>query len=58
MLGVKPDANGKTNGAISCAIIVTDHGNGLVDAFYMYFYGYNFGGYVLGWKSLNFGMSL
>ncbi|KAK3674348.1 hypothetical protein LTR78_005817 [Recurvomyces mirabilis] len=42
--GVKPDASGKTNGAVSCAIIVNDHGSGLVDAFYMYFYAFNYGG--------------
>ena len=46
--GVKPDASGKTNGAVSAAIIVNDHGSGLVDAFYMYFYAFNFGPPVLG----------
>ena len=46
--GVKPDGNGKTNGATSCAIIVNDHGSGLVDVFYMYFYAYNWGGVLLG----------
>lgn len=44
LYGVKPDEDGKTDGAISCAIIVNDHGNGLVDVFYMYFYAFNYGG--------------
>lgn len=46
--GVKPDASGKTDGAVSTAIIVNDHGSGHVDAFYMYFYAFNFGPPVLG----------
>jgi hypothetical protein len=45
--GVVPDPSGKTNGATSCAIIVNDHGSGLVDVFYMYFYAYNLGNTVL-----------
>lgn len=36
--GVRPDANGKTDGAVSCAIIVNDKQNGTVDVYYMYFY--------------------
>lgn len=32
--GIKPDANGKTEGA-TAAVIVNDKGNGNVDAFYM-----------------------
>lgn len=46
--GAKPDGSGKTNGATSLAVIVNDRGNGRVDAFYMYFYAYNWGGRVLG----------
>jgi hypothetical protein len=45
--GVVPDSSGKTNGATSAAIIVNDHGAGLVDVFYMYFYAYNLGNTVL-----------
>lgn len=41
--GVRPDNNGKTEGAKSCCIIVNDKGNGYVDAFFMYFYAYNQG---------------
>lgn len=48
LYGVRPDSTGKTNGATTCAIIVNDKGNGIVDAFYMYFYAYNWGGKVLG----------
>ncbi|KAF1841627.1 uncharacterized protein K460DRAFT_318814 [Cucurbitaria berberidis CBS 394.84] len=53
--GTKPDSNGRTNEAVTAAVIVNDKGNGNVDAFYMYFYAYNYGGDVIGWKKLNFG---
>ncbi|GAM88948.1 hypothetical protein ANO11243_069820 [Dothideomycetidae sp. 11243] len=49
--GVPPDATGSTGSAISCAIITCDKGNGIVDAFYMYFYAYNWGGLL---KIFNF----
>jgi Vacuolar protein sorting-associated protein 62 len=42
--GVVPDSTtGKTHNAISCAIVINDHGSGFVDAFYMYFYAFNQG---------------
>lgn len=50
LLGVKPDATGKTEGAVSCAIIVNDHNNGTVDVFYMYFYGFDDGGIYVGFN--------
>jgi hypothetical protein len=46
--GVRPDANGKTNGAVSCGIVVNDKGAGIVDAFYFYFYAYNKGQTIFG----------
>jgi hypothetical protein len=55
--GTKPDGRGKTNNAITAAVIVNDKGNGNVDAFYMYFYAYNYGGELLKWDALNFGTS-
>ena len=48
LTGVKPDSTGKTPGATSCAVIVNDHGNNVVDVFYMYFYAFNWGGRLLG----------
>ncbi|KAH8601665.1 hypothetical protein B0O99DRAFT_197248 [Bisporella sp. PMI_857] len=46
--GIVPDSNGRTDGAISCVIVINDHGDGVVDAFYMYFYAFNRGNTVLG----------
>lgn len=46
--GVAPDANGKTQGATSCVVVVADKGNGIVDAFYFHFYAFNYGGITLG----------
>jgi hypothetical protein len=49
LYGVLPDpVTFETVGARSCAIIVNDHGSGIVDAFYMYFYAFNLGETVLG----------
>jgi len=48
MYGVTPDSNGETDGAVSCAIIVNAHDDGVTtDVFYMYFYAYNLGPPVL-----------
>lgn len=50
--GVIPSsATHKTDSAVSCAIIVTNQGNGSVDAYYMYFYAFNLGNVVL-WHEL------
>ncbi|KAK6436306.1 hypothetical protein LTR95_007505 [Oleoguttula sp. CCFEE 5521] len=46
--GVTPDASGKTGNAISSVIVVNDHGGGNVDAFYFYFYAFDFGGIYFG----------
>ncbi|KAI1926336.1 hypothetical protein LOZ65_002567 [Ophidiomyces ophidiicola] len=46
--GVRPNRDGKTEGAISCAIVVTEREAGVLDAFYFYFYAYNRGTTVFG----------
>jgi hypothetical protein len=49
LYGVLPDpTTHETVKARSCATIVNDHGGGVVDAFYMYFYAFNLGNNVLG----------
>jgi len=49
LYGILPDpVTGQTVDAKSCAIIVNDHGGGLIDAYYMYFYAFNLGETVLG----------
>ncbi|KAF3926109.1 hypothetical protein ABW21_db0201133 [Orbilia brochopaga] len=39
--GVAPDTNGKTNGAVSAAVIVNQKDERNTDVFYFYFYNYN-----------------
>lgn len=46
--GVAPDESRKTNNITSAVIITVDKGNGIVDAFYFYFYAFNDGTHVLG----------
>ncbi|KAI9730036.1 MAG: hypothetical protein M1818_008305 [Claussenomyces sp. TS43310] len=48
LYGVIPDLRGRTRNVTSAAIITNDHGNGSLDAFYMYFYAYNKGNTILG----------
>lgn len=47
--GRKPDAKTlRTEKAVSCAVVVVEKGDGVVDAFYMYFYTFNRGPSVYG----------
>jgi hypothetical protein len=47
LIGSPPDASRKAGNTKSCAIIINNHGKGLVDVFYMYFYAFNMGSTVL-----------
>ena len=46
--GVKPDTSGRTGSANTSVVVVNDHGDGTVDAFYFYFYSFNLGNKVAG----------
>ncbi|KAI9800713.1 MAG: hypothetical protein M1833_003128 [Piccolia ochrophora] len=47
--GIAPDDQGRTKDVISCSIIVVDHGDGMIDAFYFYFFAFNQGLRIFGW---------
>jgi hypothetical protein len=52
--GQKPNPNTlQTENAVSCVVIVVDKGEGVVDAFYMYFYSFNDGPSALGHQAGN-----
>lgn len=44
--GEKPDSKGATKESTSAVVIINDHGSGVVDVFYMYFYSFNRGNTV------------
>lgn len=46
--GVLPNGDGKTEDAVSSAIIVNDYEDGTVDAFYFYFTAFDYGGDYVG----------
>ena len=46
--GITPDSNGVVHNGKTCVVIVADKGNGIVDAFFVMFWAFNWGGRVLG----------
>ena len=48
LLGIKPQLGGKVPNAKTCAVVVCEKENGIVDAFFFYFNAFNWGGKVFG----------
>lgn len=48
LYGITPDSDGVVPNAKTCVVITVDKGNGILDAFFVMFWAYNWGGTVLG----------
>jgi hypothetical protein len=46
--GIAPNKNGIIESAKTCVVIIADKGNGVLDAFFVMFWAFNWGGNVLG----------
>lgn len=46
--GVLPNDDGRTESAVSSVVIVNDHKDGTIDAFYLYFTAFDYGGDYVG----------
>ncbi|KAF2757580.1 hypothetical protein EJ05DRAFT_511370 [Pseudovirgaria hyperparasitica] len=50
--GITPNANGETENGKTSVILTIDRGNNQLDAYYFYYYAFNWGGLVLGHLNL------